>query len=64
MNYSCLNIQQYIQNEDLNITLCLNEPMSKHTSYKIGGPAKFFAYVNDLSSLKKILNFCIEKKLK
>ena len=32
-----------------------NEPMSKHTSFKIGGPADLFVIVNNSTELKKIL---------
>lgn len=34
----------------------LNEPMSKHTTFKIGGPADVFVKVNDTEELKFLLN--------
>ncbi|MDO5329432.1 MAG: UDP-N-acetylmuramate dehydrogenase [Coriobacteriia bacterium] len=34
------------------------EPMSVHTTYKIGGPASFYIYVNSIEYLKKILAAC------
>lgn len=34
-----------------------DEPMKNHTSFKVGGPAKLFIYVNNESSLTSILNF-------
>ena len=34
----------------------LNEPMSKHTSFKIGGLADIFVKTNKLEELKYILN--------
>ena len=40
--------------------ILLNEPMSKHTSFKIGGPADIFLIVNDVEELKYILK--ISKK--
>ena len=40
--------------------ILLNEPMSKHTSFKIGGPADIFLIVNDIEELKYILK--ISKK--
>lgn len=35
----------------------LNEPMSKHTSFKIGGPADIFVKPKNINELKFILNF-------
>ncbi len=35
----------------------LNEPLSKHTTFKIGGPADFFIEVNEVAKLTKLLNF-------
>lgn len=34
-----------------------NEPMSKHTTFKIGGPADFYIKVYNIDELKKILEF-------
>ena len=34
----------------------LNEPMSKHTSFKIGGPADIFVKVNDIDELKFVIS--------
>lgn len=34
----------------------LNEPMSKHTTFKIGGPADIFVKVNDTEELKFLLS--------
>ncbi|MBI2473509.1 UDP-N-acetylmuramate dehydrogenase [Candidatus Uhrbacteria bacterium] len=33
-----------------------NEPMSKHTNFRIGGPAKWFVEVRSLSELQEVLN--------
>ena len=33
-----------------------NEPMCKHTSFKIGGPADIFVAVNTIEELKNTLN--------
>lgn len=38
-----------------NISFSLNEPMSLHTSFKIGGPADFFITVEDEKSLAELL---------
>ena len=40
-----------------------DEPMSKHTSYGIGGPAEIFAQPSDKKDLKVILKFAKEKNL-
>ena len=40
-----------------------NEPMSKHTSFKVGGPAEIFTYIDSISDLQKVLDLCKEKKL-
>ena len=35
----------------------LNEPMSKHTTFKIGGPAQLFVIVDDTDKLIELLKF-------
>lgn len=35
----------------------LNEPMSKHTTFKIGGPARYFVVVEEIAKLVELLNF-------
>ena len=35
----------------------MDEPMSRHTSFKIGGNADIFAKINNVEQLKSILNF-------
>lgn len=39
----------------------LNEPMSKHTSFKIGGPADIFIKVDNIEELKYILEIAKTK---
>ncbi len=41
----------------LDCTAISNEPLKKHTSFKIGGPADLFVYVNSIDNLKIILNY-------
>ena len=60
MNYS-LFINYF---KTLNCKILENEPMFKHTSFKIGGPADLFAEVYSLESLKKILTFLNKEKIK
>ena len=40
----------------LNCVTLLNEELKKHTSFKIGGPADLFIYINNTDSLKILLN--------
>ncbi|MEG0758114.1 MAG: FAD-binding protein, partial [Raoultibacter sp.] len=37
-----------------------NEPMTRHTSYRIGGPARFFVCVSSLSALSQLVKTCDE----
>lgn len=36
----------------------LNEPLSRHTSYKIGGPARYLVQVGSLGALKSLVEAC------
>ena len=38
-----------------------NEPMNKHTSFKVGGPAHYFVKAESLDDLKKAFNLASEK---
>ena len=40
-----------------------NEPMSKHTSFKVGGAARYFAKAECLEDIKKALDMACEKGL-
>lgn len=40
----------------------LNEDMSKHTSFKTGGPADIFVKINNIENLKYILKIAKENK--
>ena len=40
-----------------------NEPMCKHTSFKIGGPADIFVKVNTIEELKNTLNIAKTNKI-
>lgn len=45
-------------------TILENEPMYKHTTFKVGGPARFFIHVKDIEALQRGIQFCRDKKLK
>ena len=40
-----------------------NEPMNKHTSLKIGGPAEYFLKINSIQNLKKVLELANEENM-
>ena len=39
------------------------EPMSKHTSFKVGGPADIFIKIDDIEKLQYVLNIATENKI-
>lgn len=41
-----------------------DEPMSKHTSFKIGGPADFFVRVQNINQLKRVIEIANENNIK
>lgn len=43
--------------------LRLNEPISKHTSFRIGGPAEVFAMPNAWEKMAKLLRWCRENHI-
>jgi len=40
-----------------------NEPMSKHTSFKVGGPARFYIKANSTEELQEAIKFANDQKL-
>lgn len=44
--------------DDFDGEIRLDEPLSKHTSYRIGGPAKAFILVNSVAALNAALTAC------
>ena len=53
-------IQKLIPKENIYI----NEPMSKHTSFKIGGPAECFIKAQSIEQLKNILEYAKKNNIK
>ena len=43
--------------------ILLNESMSKHTTFKIGGSADLFIKINSIEELLNIISICNEKKV-
>ena len=62
-----LDIQTLINNSNLNISkerILFNEPMKKHSTFKIGGPAQCLIKVETISELKEILRLAKENNIK
>ena len=49
--------------DDFEGIIRLNEPMARHTTYRIGGPARAFVEVNSIAALGAILKVCADEQL-
>ncbi|WP_164130346.1 UDP-N-acetylmuramate dehydrogenase [Sharpea azabuensis] len=49
-------VKEFLRDNDVG-KVVENEPMYKHTTYKVGGPARFFIEVKDMEALKRLLEF-------
>ena len=61
-----MNLKELIEKSNLQIDkekILYNEPMSKHTTFKIGGPAECFIKIDNIDDLKEILSFVKENKV-
>lgn len=61
-----MNLKSLIEKSNLQIDkekILYNEPMSKHTTFKIGGPAECFIKIDNIDDLKEILSFVKENKV-
>ena len=56
-------IYSYLKNNLKISDVKIDEPMSKHTSFKIGGNADVFAIANDIDEIKKVLEFSNENNI-
>ena len=52
-------LNEYLGEENV----LLNEPMSDHTTFRIGGPADIFLVPHSIEEVQKVLRFCREKDL-
>jgi UDP-N-acetylmuramate dehydrogenase len=41
-----------------------NEPMYKHTTFKVGGPARFFINIKDIDALRRGIQYCHQHQVK
>ena len=53
---------QLIQIVEEKQVLC-DEPMSKHTTFRVGGPADYFVMPQSIEEVQKIVAFCKESKM-
>lgn len=44
--------------EKIGLEFCENESLSKHTTFKIGGPAAFFVKPSSVEQVSEIVNYC------
>ncbi len=59
MSYFEEHLEKIIDKKNIYI----DEPMSKHTSFKIGGKADYFILVNSIDELKRVLDLLRETKM-
>ena len=45
-------------------TILRDEPLYKHTTYRVGGPARLFVKVKDLDSLIQTIKYCRKHRIK
>jgi UDP-N-acetylmuramate dehydrogenase len=58
----CRNWQQELQ-QIWGTRLMLNEPMSRHTSFRIGGPAEALLIVQTLDELREVVQWATERRI-
>jgi len=58
-----MNLRELSKKINIKGTLLYDEPMSLHTSFKIGGPADLFFKPLDIEDLRIIFSFCLSEKL-
>ena len=54
------DFQQKMMTLASNVVLRLNEPLSRHTSFRIGGPARRMAFPRNSEQLVLLLNFAVQ----
>lgn len=62
-----MNLEKTIKDSNLTIDkskIFFDEPMKKHTTFKIGGPAECLIKINDINDLKQILKFANDNDIK
>lgn len=52
------DFDKLLMSSDLDADILLDEPMSKHTTYRIGGSAKYYIVVNTVEALRCVIRSC------
>lgn len=63
VNLNKENIYNELTKDLKNSKVYIDEPMSKHTSFKIGGPADIFVLVKDVQDIKYILEYARREQI-
>lgn len=63
VNLNKENIYNELTKDLKNSKVYIDEPMSKHTSFKIGGPADIFVFVKDVQDIKYILEYARKEQI-
>lgn len=63
VNLNKENIYNELTKDLKNSKVYIDEPMSKHTSFKIGGPADIFVLVKDVQEIKYILEYARKEQI-
>lgn len=42
----------------------IDEPMKKHTTFRVGGPADIFVVADNIEDIKSVTDYCIKTKTK
>lgn len=61
-----MNLKEKIEKSNLTIpkeNILYNEPMKKHTSFKIGGPAECLIKINKIQELRELIDFTNKNKI-
>lgn len=51
-------LQALLVDESFDGDVYFNEPMARHTTYRIGGPSRYFVQVGSLGALNKLVSAC------
>lgn len=50
--------------KDVNGRILINEPMSGHTSFRIGGPARLYVIPRSVEDLSKLIMVCVSQRIR
>ncbi|NOY08831.1 MAG: UDP-N-acetylmuramate dehydrogenase [Spirochaetes bacterium] len=58
-----MNLRELTKKINIKGRLFFDEPMEKHTTFRIGGPADLFCIPEDIEDLKVFFSFCMEEDI-